>query len=262
MQERKERAMRKLLYATAALALVTATAAHADERARRDVGAVTGAATGAATGAVLGGPIGAAAGGVVGAAIGAAAAIPPDARTYVVEHPVESVDINGDLSDGYVMPENVVIYKIPRQSRFGYVYVDGRPVIVRLHSRKVVYVGSVYHRDDNARVETRHVGRYRAVQDDDDSAVDGQPAYDEPAYDGDDTTGAIPDDEAPAGVITYVERHRVAPVDMEGDVEEGYVVPRSVELVPVPDDPEYGYIYLDSGPVLVRRDTRRVIWVH
>jgi len=248
--------MRKLLYATAALALVTATAAHADEQARRNVGAVTGAATGAATGALLGGPVGAAAGGVVGAAIGVAAAVPPDARTYVVEHPVESVDVNGSLSDGYVMPEDVVIYKIPHHSRFGYVYVDGQPVIVRLHSRKVVYAGDVYRRDDNAGVETRHAGRYRAVQDDDDSAVDGQPAYDE------DTTDAIPDDGPPDGVITYIERHRVAPVDMEGDIEEGYVVPRSVELVPVPEDPAYGYIYLDSGPVLVRRDTRRVIWVH
>lgn len=223
--------MRKILYATAALALIAAPAAYADEV--TNAGAIAGGATGAAVGAVAGGPLGAAVGGVAGAAIGAAASVPRDVRTYVVEHPVESVAVEGDLSEGYAVPDAVVIHRIPGHSRYGYVYVDDRPVIVRMSSRKVIYEGQRTAMDDEA------------VPQDDDM----------------DTTGAIDTAAPPDRVITYVERHQVRPVELGDDVRMGYVVPDTVELTPVPDDPDYAYVYVDHGPVLVRRDTRRVIWM-
>jgi hypothetical protein len=223
--------MRKVLYATAALALICATGANANERTRSNVGAMTGAATGAATGAVIGGPVGAAVGGVAGAAIGAAAAVPHEVRTYVVEHPVDSVDVEGDVSEGYVVPDTVTLHRIPDQPRYGYVYIHDRPVVVRMSSRKVVYEGD------------------RTAMDDDQGMSDDSG-----------TTAAIPGG-PPERDIMYVERHRVDPVEIEGEVTTGYVIPDSVELTPIPDDPDYAYVYVDHGPVLVRRDTRKVIWM-
>jgi hypothetical protein len=215
--------MRKILYASAAIAFLGISAAHADDQDRRTLGAVSGGATGAAAGAVIGGPVGAAVGGVAGLAIGAATAVPHSVRTYVVEHPVESVDVEGRLSTDYAFPESVAIHPIPNHPRYGYVYVQDRPVIVRMNSRKIVYATRGERRDETQ-------------------------------------TGAI-EVRPPERVITYVERHQVAPMQVEGDVTTGYVVPESVELAPVPDYPRYEYVYMNDRPVLVDPHTRRVIWV-
>jgi len=217
--------MRKFLYATAALAFIAASAAHADERGNTAAGAMAGGATGAATGAVIGGPVGAAVGGVAGAVIGAAS-VPHHVRTYIVEHPVESVRIQGRIERGDELPDSVTIHEIPDSPDYGYVYVDRRPVVVKMRSREVVYEGDV--RDDVDR----------------------------------DTTAAVPVAQPPDEVITYVERHHVRPVRVEERVRVGAVLPDTVELTPVPDDPDYAYVYTDDGPVLVRRQTREVIWVH
>jgi hypothetical protein len=213
--------MRKILYASAAIALLGAGAAHAGDR--QAIGATAGATTGAIAGAAVGGPVGAAVGGVAGMAIGAATSIPEDARTYVVEHPVDSVAVEGTLSTDYALPDSVVIHEIPGQPRYGYVYVQDRPVIVRRKTREVVYASPGE--------------RHSAHQ-----------------------TGAIRV-HPPKRVITYVERHQVAPVEVEGDVAAGYVIPESVELTPVPDNPRYDYVYVQNRPVLVDPHTRRVIWV-
>ncbi|MGN6470591.1 MAG: DUF1236 domain-containing protein [Rhizobiaceae bacterium] len=213
--------MRKILYASAAIAFLGVTAAHAGER--QVLGATAGATTGAVAGAVVGGPVGAAVGGVAGMAIGAATSVPADVRTYVVEHPVNSIAVEGTLSTDYALPDTVVIHEIPNHPRYGYVYVQDRPVIVRKKTRKVVYA-SAGERD------ARH------------------------------QTGAIRV-HPPKRVITYVERHQVAPVEIEGDVRTGYVIPESVELTPVPDNPRYEYVYVQDRPVLVDAHTRQVIWV-
>lgn len=67
--------------------------------------------------------------------------VPNSARNYVIAHPVDPVPIEGDVQQGYVMPETVVIHPIPDNPDFGYVYVNGQPVIVVLESRQVVYYG-------------------------------------------------------------------------------------------------------------------------
>ncbi|HVW55681.1 MAG TPA: DUF1236 domain-containing protein [Rhizobiaceae bacterium] len=300
--------MRKFLYATAALALIAASAAHADERGRTTAGAMVGGATGAATGAVIGGPVGAAVGGVVGAAIGAGS-VPHHVRTYIVEHPVESVRIQGRIERGSELPDSVVIHEIPQDPDYGYVYVDQRPVVVKMDSRKVVYEGDVRAVDSDATaavrvaqppdevityVEKHHVRPVRVeervrvgtvlpdtidltpVPDDPDYGyvyVDQRPVVvrmrnREVVYEGDvravdsDTTAAVPVTQPPDDVITYVERHHVRPVTVEEGVRVGTVLPGTVELTPVPDDPDYAYVYTDEGPVLVRKQTRKVIWVH
>ena len=71
--------MRKILMAGAALALIGATAAYADDADKEVLGGTAMGAAGATAGAVVGGPVGAIVGGVVGFAIGAEAAVPEDA---------------------------------------------------------------------------------------------------------------------------------------------------------------------------------------
>jgi hypothetical protein len=216
--------MRKILYASAAIAFLgMSAAAHADEQGRRALGATAGGATGAVAGAAVGGPVGAAVGGVAGLAIGAATAVPHSVRTYVIEHPVESVNVQGELSTDYAMPDAVAIRPIPGHPRYGYVYVQDRPVVVRMHSRKIVYAAPGERHDETQ-------------------------------------TGAI-QVQPPRRVITYVEQHRIAPVEVEGNVAAGYVLPRSVDVMPVPDNPRYGYVYVQDRPVLVDPGTRRVLWV-
>lgn len=209
--------MKKLVVAGAVLALLGG-AAYADDAKKETFGAAAGGTTGAVAGAVVGGPVGAIIGGVAGAALGAATAVPEEARVYVTEHPVDPVTIEGELSADYVFDDSVTIHPIPDQPNFGYVYVDNRPVIVSMDSRKVIYAAEA------------------------------------------DTTASISVD-VPETTITYVERHPVDPVVLEGEVVSGGVIPDSVQLIEIPDDPEYAYVYVDSGPVIVERETRKVVWV-
>lgn len=131
--------MRNIFLAGAALMLLSG-AALADDQVKKDVGTAGGALGGAAAGAVVGGPVGAVVGGVAGAIIGSNASVPDHVRTYVVEHPVDEVAIDGDLSDDYAFSDDVRIHEIPDYPDYGYVYVQHRPVVVKLKTRKVVYV--------------------------------------------------------------------------------------------------------------------------
>lgn len=210
--------MRKILLAGVALALIGATAAQADDRDKEVLGGAAGGAAGAAAGAVVGGPIGAVVGGVAGFAIGAEAAVPEDARVYVMENPTNPVVLEGPVTADTRFDNTVTLTPIPEHPDLAYVYVDNRPVIVRADSRQVIYAPEV------------------------------------------ETTASISAD-IPEATITYVERHPVEPVVLEGPVEAGIVVPDTVQIVEVPENPNYGYIYVDQRPVLIDRGTREVIWV-
>ena len=210
--------MRKILIAGAALALIGATAAHADDRDKEAFGGAAGGAAGAAAGAVIGGPVGAIVGGVAGAAIGAEAAVPEDARVYVMDNPTPPVVLKGPVSVDTRFDDTVALTPIPDHPDLAYVYVDNRPVIVRADSRQVIYAPDM------------------------------------------DTTASVSSD-IPEATITYVERHPVEPVVLEGPVEAGVTVPDTVQIVEVPENPNYGYIYVDQRPVLVDRGTRQVLWV-
>lgn len=210
--------MRIILIAGAALALMSATAANADDRDKEILGGAAAGTAGAAAGAAVGGPVGAVIGGVAGFAIGAEAAVPEDARIYVMENPTPPVVVQGAVTADTRFDDTVALSPIPDHPDLAYVYVENRPVIVRTDSRQVIYAPEV---------ET--------------------------------TAGISPD--IPEATITYVERHPVEPVILEGPVEAGTVIPQTVEIVDVPESPSYGYIYVDQRPVLVERSSRRVIWV-
>ena len=65
----------------------------------------------------------------------------------------------------------------------------------------------------------------------------------------------------PQASADFVLSNPVAPVEVEGDVVVGYVVPETVQLTPVPDT-SYSYIYIGNRPVLVDSSTRSVIWLN
>ncbi|UDF31040.1 UNVERIFIED_ORG: DUF1236 domain-containing protein [Roseateles sp. XES5] len=135
--------MRKILIAGAALAFLGATAAHADDSDKEAIGGAAGGAAGAAAGAVVGGPIGAIVGGVAGFAIGAEAAVPEDARVYVMENPTPPVILQGQVTADTRFDDTVTLTPIPEHPDLAYVYVDNRPVIVRTDSRQVIYAPEV-----------------------------------------------------------------------------------------------------------------------
>lgn len=64
----------------------------------------------------------------------------------------------------------------------------------------------------------------------------------------------------PESTITYVRQNPVEPVTLEGRVSVGATLPPDVTLRPIPEDPAYSYVYLDTGPALVESRTRTVIW--
>lgn len=106
-------------------------------------GALTGAAAGAVTGAIVGGPVGAAvggaAGGVAGGALDQAIDPPRIVRTYVTDHAMDPVYLEGEPVVGATLPENVVVHEIP-DYQYRYVYVNSQPVLVEPQSRRIVYV--------------------------------------------------------------------------------------------------------------------------
>ncbi|BDA82548.1 hypothetical protein Sa4125_00900 [Aureimonas sp. SA4125] len=67
---------------------------------------------------------------------------------------------------------------------------------------------------------------------------------------------------APDSVRSYVVANPRPAVRLEGEIVQGYVVPGDVELVPVPDNPDYVYFYAgDNRPVIVRAEDRSVVYV-
>lgn len=64
----------------------------------------------------------------------------------------------------------------------------------------------------------------------------------------------------PDRTVTYVEQNPTDPVAVDTTITTGSTIPDSVEIRQVPDDPAYGYVYTDQGPVLVNRSSRTVVW--
>jgi hypothetical protein len=53
----------------------------------------------------------------------------------------------------------------------------------------------------------------------------------------------------------------VDPIGVQGDVVVGQVLPDGTVINTVPDDPNYGYVYIDGRPALVDNTSRTVVWV-
>ena len=59
--------------------------------------------------------------------------------------------------------------------------------------------------------------------------------------------------EVPQPAREYVIAHPSDPVVIEGDVAVGTVIPEDVDLVEIPDSPDYAYVYVDKQPIIVSK---------
>jgi hypothetical protein len=129
--------MRKLLLAATALVGLGLLAAPAEAQTRSNLAPAAGATTGATLGFVFGGPVGAIIGGFSGAVVGSAVS---DADiTYVGNHPVEQVYIDGNLRVGTRIGTKVKLYDIEGDPDHAYFYANNRVWIVDRASTKIVY---------------------------------------------------------------------------------------------------------------------------
>lgn len=66
--------------------------------------------------------------------------VPEKIVAYVEANPVDPVTIEGELSAGVQLGADIQIAAIPGDPSYGYIYVDGRPALVDLDSRTIVWV--------------------------------------------------------------------------------------------------------------------------
>jgi hypothetical protein len=188
--------MRQFLLATVAFATITAGPALADQIVVRDSGPMAGPVV-------------------------AVVPAPEPVRTYVIANPRPAVQLEGKISQGYVVPDSVELVPVPDNPDYVYFYAgDNRPVIVRAQDRSVVYV------DAN-------------------TVVDGAPMV------GD----GIPDE-----LIGYVRDNPIDPLTIEGDIDVGYEVPVDARLQPVDGYKGYSYFYHNGRPYVVDQTSRRVVY--
>ena len=64
---------------------------------------------------------------------------PPNVGTYVVDHPVAPVYLNGEVVEGVGLPETVELSPVP-SSDYDYAYVNNVPVLVEPSTRQVRYI--------------------------------------------------------------------------------------------------------------------------
>ncbi len=102
-------------------------------------GAAVGSLAGAAAGALIAGPIGAAVGALAGGVAGDVAEPNEKVTTYITEHKVEPVYLDGEVVVGAGIPESVTLHEIP-DSEYRYLTVNGQTVLVEPGQRKVVYI--------------------------------------------------------------------------------------------------------------------------
>ncbi|SPH24194.1 hypothetical protein DEA8626_03243 [Defluviimonas aquaemixtae] len=94
---------------------------------------------GAAAGALIAGPAGAAVGLAAGAVTGGVADPGRTVTTYVTEHPVDYVFLDGEVVVGAGVPETVEIYPVP-ESEFTYAYINGVPMVIDPADRSIVHI--------------------------------------------------------------------------------------------------------------------------
>lgn len=105
------------------------------------IAAATGGVTGGAVlGALIGGPAAVAAGAIIGSVVGADAVEPKtETVTYITEHPVEPVYLEGEVVVGAALPPTVEVYEVP-ETQYSYINVNGQTVLVEPENRSIVYI--------------------------------------------------------------------------------------------------------------------------
>lgn len=64
---------------------------------------------------------------------------PATVQSYVVQHPVQPVYLNGEVVEGAGLPQDVVLTPVPNYE-YNYAYVNGVPVLVEPTTRRVTYI--------------------------------------------------------------------------------------------------------------------------
>ena len=67
--------------------------------------------------------------------------------------------------------------------------------------------------------------------------------------------------EVPQPARDYVIAHPSDPIVIEGDVAVGTTIPQDVQLVEIPDSPDYAYVYVDKQPIIVSKKDRKVVYL-
>jgi hypothetical protein len=63
-----------------------------------------------------------------------------DVVAYVNDNEIDSIEFEGNLEAGVVLDADVELASIPDSDAYGYIYVDGRPALVDVGSRTVIWV--------------------------------------------------------------------------------------------------------------------------
>jgi uncharacterized membrane protein len=63
--------------------------------------------------------------------------VPQTSADYVVSNPIDPIELEGDVTVGYVVPESVELVRVP-DSSYSYVYVGDRPALVDTRTRVIV----------------------------------------------------------------------------------------------------------------------------
>ena len=65
----------------------------------------------------------------------------------------------------------------------------------------------------------------------------------------------------PESAIAYVKANPTASIEIDGDVEPGFVIDADVDVAEIPDARGYAYFYVDDRPALVDVRSGTVIWI-
>jgi hypothetical protein len=66
--------------------------------------------------------------------------VPERVIAFVEENELDPIEFEGELEAGVVLDADIELAEIPDSEFFGYVYVDGRPALVDLDTRTVIWV--------------------------------------------------------------------------------------------------------------------------
>ena len=65
--------------------------------------------------------------------------VPNSVATYVQENPTDDISFDGEITTGVEFSGE--LNSVPDNNFYGYVYVNGRPVLVEKSSRRVIWIG-------------------------------------------------------------------------------------------------------------------------
>jgi len=77
---------------------------------------------------------------VAGETVETIVAPPPEVRTYVIQNEQPSVTIGREVVVGAPLPDEVILYRVPRHRAYEYGEVNNQRVIVDARTRRIVEI--------------------------------------------------------------------------------------------------------------------------